>query len=502
MNIDSSKHYVCKFIGMDSLSRIQFSDRANNFYTCLGIWLLQFLEIFKNTDTANKIRSKFCTAGFGITSRETIETLETIQPDIIFKKHYQKECWECINYLMTTQNHDPLLTFLYNNPDMLQAINLATKRIVSFISKDKRFHNLKEKNLPDVRLFEHYEVIREVCNYFQIHLLVLSESDYNYVLDDLNTELPLAIIYREQDYSKDFTHEIYSLLYHEKIFYFHSSCATLDPALPFLHTYNISSTERVIDTLCMVNFKKVQEMSVLFSVFSHLNKLLKKDPLLFAAYMNLKKQLGLEYSEICYVCERILQNSDFSIVCMSHEHVKICNRHFEGPECFHGMRPEGPPCTECVRLEGPLCPHCFRELSESEIEKLYIKCSNCNNFYNKQERNCRNSECDMCRKCLFYTNCENCGKGTTASCKHSELGKIARSCIDEECFICEQCLGMIHCRKCRTKVEVCCLECGMGILEGFSVYPRCLHFVHKRCKKTKCSVCYVGIKRSLSYQCK
>lgn len=435
------EYYDIRPLRIYQLQRVAVKGKRNSFFTCIGVWLLQLLLIFKDSEKGNDLADKMRNA-----------------PVV---GNNQKMYTELINKLIEKAFSIEFMEKLRkNNRDMLELIDKTVRIMISGITENLKFVNSSKYR---IQIFEDYEEILKLCEYFDIQLVINTENEWTCVVGNIQNESHLIFIHREQDLTQDFTCEVYSLLYPQEILNVLQGTAVFTYNFPFISAYSLTDTEIVIESLCKINLKPGQT-DALMIMFNHLIKLVYQNPLLFTAYMNLKAKSGLALFEICYICERFLLKSEFKIGCLSHEHLKICDKH----------------------LETSQCPHCFRKFSEKECEKTLVHCMQCNSFCNKQLKTCKNN-CYICRNCLFPEKCMNCEKKITKKCDH--INKL-QGCKLASCIICLDCIVEDRCPYCGEQVLIICTTCGYPITSEVHVYSSCMHFSHESCKKPYCPSCY------------
>ena len=351
-----------------------------------------------------------------------------------------------------------------NHDNILNKIKEFSKIIIAQTCK------FDENSCPKMNLFQHFELIYNICKSFEFTLIILNQNNILYSIGEELDPNDAIYLMRSQ-------HENYSVLIPEKMYELLVNGENVSIfEFPFLLEINFLGNDEqfTIHQLSKIQFGKQQKEETIISLMNHLFEIYRSAPFFFTTLMRYKTQF-LPDSEICFACEKILPKSHFKIQCVDHDFIKFCNKHF---------------------TESSSCPYCPRELNQEEIAGLLDICILCNKHCNINQFAC--GACKLCKMCAFNEKCNSCKKPNTENCGHNIANKI-QVCTLSSCLFCIECLNVQECCNCGKKLQPNCVECNYQIENNMSIYDECFHFVHKGCKKytTKgdkesnaCRTCY------------
>jgi hypothetical protein len=345
MEIDPNRYRLKYFSQLDFI-RLGFLDDKNNFYKSISIWLLMYILIFRNDGKCDEILMAMYTICINAENSKEID--EFIVSDTFTEHRLLSIEWRTkyklfIDLIAIFKNgeKDVWVQFLdclkgNEGPYMLSILEWMSKKIFWTLSSNE-LGGADIENMPDIALFDHYEVIRRFCRSFNLHIMIINENQETYLIGRESSKLPTIYLYRKPMYNKDFPYESYSIMVTSEIMDILESKTEISIDCSVYNEFKLSVNEQVFNFLYKINIKN--NSSLILEIFSHSLKLLSKNPSFFPRYMKLAKKISIHsLFEVCYLCEKILEKSNFFINCLHHEHIKICNIHFTSNRCPYCSR--------------------------------------------------------------------------------------------------------------------------------------------------------------------
>ena len=357
-----------------------------------------------------------------------------------------------------------------------EIFELLAKQLTWMITSNNLLRKKDYQDLEDISLYKDYGLIQEICLYFDIALVIFNENKENYIIGNEERSCYAIYMYRSKNYQKPPFNETYSLVYPDEITKILFLESEYDPDYDNYYRIenDLDSNLITIFNLCKLSLKKNQsDQDAVFTIIKHLLRIVHKNPSMFPAYIALKSQL-FPKKEICYACQKLVSEDDFYVVCIGHEEKKFCYKHFLDFKC----------------------PECFRDLNELKNGEFFMNCINCGEIFNSFKNCCSKNNCRICNKCLLGLFCE-CENFSNLPCEYQHQN-IIKFCNNQNCGVCLDCLQNKKCLGCNVPMKFWCIECSNEIENNLTIYENCFDYVHKDCKKLKCSGCYFEKNRFFS----